>query len=390
MAIGVIMPALGMAQETGRLVAWRKREGESVVAGEPLLDIETDKVILELESPGDGILAGVKVEDGTEVPVGQIVAWIVSPGETPPVSEEPPNNAPTSESGQHAISTASVPLTAAARPAEPVDLRISPKARRLARERGVDLGILRGSGAGGEILASDVLAAPCVVAGPPSAVETLSAIARLMAERTTLSWTTVPHFFAVREIAADALVKLRELLAPTVSHTDILIALVARTLLRHPRLNASWSAEGIRRNAAVNLAIAIAVKDGVIAPVIRDAHCMPLNDISARRRDLTDRARAGRLRPADLTDGTFAISNLGMYGVDALSAIVTPPQAAILAVGAIADRVVAVDGSPAVRPTITLTLSSDHRVVDGAAAAMFLRDLAEAIRQPAPSLGAGS
>jgi pyruvate dehydrogenase E2 component (dihydrolipoamide acetyltransferase) len=185
-------------------------------------------------------------------------------------------------------------------------------------------------------------------------------------------------------------VKLREHLAPTVSHTDILIALVARTLLRHPRLNASWSAEGIRPNAAVNLAIAIAVKDGVIAPVMRDAHGIPLRDISARRRDLTERARAGRLRPADLADGTFTISNLGMYGVDALSAIVTPPQAAILAVGAIAYRVVAVDGVPAVRPTITLTLSSDHRVVDGAAAAMFLRDLAEAIRQPAPSLGVGS
>ena len=222
------------------------------------------------------------------------------------------------------------------------------------------------------------------------AVETLSAIARLMAERTTLSWTTVPHFFAVREIEADALVKAREKLAPTVSHTDILIALVARTLVRHPRLNASWSAEGIRPNAAVNLAIAVAVKDGVIAPVIRDAHCITLSDISARRRDLTGRARAGSLRPADLADGTFTISNLGMYGVDAFSAIVTPPQAAILAVGAIADRVVAVDGVPGVRPTITLTLSSDHRVVDWAAAAMFLRDLAEAIRRPSPLLAAGT
>jgi pyruvate dehydrogenase E2 component (dihydrolipoamide acetyltransferase) len=222
------------------------------------------------------------------------------------------------------------------------------------------------------------------------AVETLSAIARLMAERTTLSWTTVPHFFAVREIEADARVKAREKLAPAVSHTDILIALVARTLVRHPRLNASWSAEGIRPNAAVNLAIAVAVKDGVIAPVIRDAHCITLSDISARRRDLTGRARAGSLRPADLADGTFTISNLGMYGVDAFSAIVTPPQAAILAVGAIADRVVAVDGVPGVRPTITLTLSSDHRVVDWAAAAMFLRDLAEAIRRPSPLLAAGT
>lgn len=384
MAISVIMPALEMAQETGKLVAWRKKEGESVVKGEPLLDIETDKVILELESPGDGILAGVKVEDGTEVPVGQIIAWIVSPGEAPP------EDTPTPESGRRTTSTPPAALTAAARPAERADLQISPKARRLARERGVDLSTLRGSGAGGEILASDVLAAQPAVTEVPPAMETLSAIARLMAERTTQSWTTVPHFFAVREIEADALVKARAKLAPGVTHTDILIALVARTLVRHPRLNASWTGEGIRPNAAVNLAIAIAVKDGVIAPVIRDAHRIALSDIAARRRDLTGRARAGSLRPADLTDGTFTISNLGMYGVDAFSAIVTPPQAAILAVGAIADRVVAVDGLPAVRPTITLTLSSDHRAVDGATAAMFLRDLAEAIRQPALLLAAGT
>jgi pyruvate dehydrogenase E2 component (dihydrolipoamide acetyltransferase) len=211
-----------------------------------------------------------------------------------------------------------------------------------------------------------------------------------MAERTTQSWTSVPHFFVVREIEAGALMRERETHAPAVTHTDILIALVARVLPRHPRLNASWTAEGIRRNEAVNIAVAVAVSEGVVAPVIRDADRTALSDIAARRRDLTERARAGRLHPADLTDGTFTISNLGMYGVDTFSAIVTPPQAAILAIGAIADRVVAVDGSPAVRPTITLTLSSDHRVVDGARAAAFLRDLAEAIRQPASVLPAGA
>jgi pyruvate dehydrogenase E2 component (dihydrolipoamide acetyltransferase) len=379
------MPALEMAQETGKLVAWRKKEGESVVKGEPLLDIETDKVILELEAPGDGILAGVRVQDGAEVPVGQTIAWIVSPGEAPP------EDAPVVESGRRTTSEtkAGAASPAAASPAL-ADLKVSPKARRLARERGVDLGTLRGSGPGGEILACDVLAAQTAVAEAPPAVETLSAIGRLMAERTTQSWTSVPHFFVVREIEAGALVREREAHAPAVTHTDILIALVARVLPRHPRLNASWTAEGIRRNEAVNIAVAVAVSEGVVAPVIRDADRTALSDIAARRRDLTERARAGRLHPADLTDGTFTISNLGMYGVDTFSAIVTPPQAAILAVGAIADRVVAVDGSPAVRPTITLTLSSDHRVVDGAKAAAFLRDLAEAIRQPASVLPAGA
>ena len=311
-------------------MAWRKREGESVVKGEPLLDIETDKVILELESPGDGILAGVKVADGTEVPVGQTIAWIVNPGEAPP------EDAPTVESGRRMTAElTTVAAPAPTSPPGPADVKISPKARRLARERGVDLGTLRGSGPGGEILASDVLAAQPAAAEAPSAVEPLSTIGRLMAERTAQSWTTVPHFFAVREIDAKALVTARENLAVAVTHTDILIALVAQTLVRHPRLNASWTGDGIRLNTTVNVAIAVAVPGGVIAPVLRDAHKLALNDIAARRRDLTERARAGSLRPADLADGTFTISNLGMYGVDAFSAIVTPPQAAILAVGAI-------------------------------------------------------
>jgi len=210
-----------------------------------------------------------------------------------------------------------------------------------------------------------------------------------MAERTAQSWTTVPHFFVVREIEAAALVNARAEQAPAITHTDILIALVARTLARHPRLNANWTAEGIRLNPSVDIALAVAVPDGVIAPVIRGAHRIALGEIAARRRDLAERARTGKLHPADLADGTFTVSNLRMYGVNSFSAIITPPQAAILAIGAIEDRVVAVGGLPAVRPMITLTLSSDHRVVDGATAAVSLRDLADAIRQPAQLLSPG-
>jgi len=170
------------------------------------------------------------------------------------------------------------------------------------------------------------------------------------------------------------------------THTDLLVALVARVLLKHPRLNASWSAEGILLHARVNMGVAIAVNDGVVAAVIPNAHTAGLAEIARQRRDVAERARAGRLHPADLADATFTISNLGMYHVDAFSAIITPPQAAILAVGAIADRVVAVDGKPAVRPMMTLTLSCDHRVADGARAAMFLNDLATAIHAPATLL----
>jgi pyruvate dehydrogenase E2 component (dihydrolipoamide acetyltransferase) len=209
-----------------------------------------------------------------------------------------------------------------------------------------------------------------------------------MAERTTQSWTTVPHFFVSRDVDASALNQFREQIVAEIERqngvrvtpTDLLVALVAKTLLKHPRLNASWTAEGIRIHQHVNIGVAIAVNDGVVAAVIPNAQSASLAEIAQRRRDVAERARAGKLRPTDIADATFTISNLGMYKVDAFSAIITPPQAAILAVGAIADRVVAVEGKPEVRPTVTLTLSADHRVVDGARAAMFLNDLVEAIR----------
>jgi pyruvate dehydrogenase E2 component (dihydrolipoamide acetyltransferase) len=216
-----------------------------------------------------------------------------------------------------------------------------------------------------------------------------------MAERTTQSWTSVPHFFVTREIEASALNECREKLTPEIerahniriTHTDLLVALVARVLLKHPRLNASWTAEGIRLHDHVNMGVAIAVNDGVVAAVIPNAHTASVAEIATQRRGLAERARAGKLRPADIADATFTISNLGMYRVDQFSAIITPPQSAILAVGSIADRVVAVDGRPTVRPMMTLTLSCDHRAVDGGRAAAFTSDLAEAIGRPDESLG---
>jgi pyruvate dehydrogenase E2 component (dihydrolipoyllysine-residue acetyltransferase) len=404
MAISVVMPALEMAQETGKLISWLKKEGESVAKGEPLLEIETDKAVMEIESPGDGVLAGVKIQAGAEVPVGQTIAWIVSPGEIPPTDEV------ATGSGRK-TTAAAVPAAAAIPPAasanQPIPapsttqpIKISPKARRLASERGVNLADVRGSGAGGEILASDILAAAESKPSPsPATVDSGSPISRLMAERTTQSWTTVPHFFVVREVDAGALNEARQKLGPEIeksrglklTHTDLLVALVARVLLKHSRVNSSWAREGVHTNPEINIGIAMAVDDGVVAPVIHNAAKSTLAEIAVQRRDHTERARGGKLRPSDLAGGTFTISNLGMFGVDAFTAIIIPPQVAILAVGRIADRVVPVgagpDARPGVRPMMTLTLSSDHRVVDGARAAEFLRDLVEAILSPHQSLG---
>jgi pyruvate dehydrogenase E2 component (dihydrolipoamide acetyltransferase) len=395
MAISVVMPALEMAQETGKLISWLKKEGESVAKGELLLEIETDKAVMEIESPGEGILAGITAQAGAEVPVGQTIAWIVKPGEAPPTSEVVATSGRKSTLGAASAAPAipSASMSAAPTPSAQ-DVRISPKARRLANERVVNLAEVRGSGAGGEILASDILAAAEAKASAPtapaSAVESGSPIARLMAERTTQSWTTVPHFFLARDVDAGALNDLRAKLGPAIekshsvklTHSDLLVALVARVLQKHARLNASW-AQGVRTNPEINIGLAMAVDDGVVAPVIQKADKAVLGEIATQRRDLTERARGGKLRPTDLAGGTFTISNLGMFGVDAFTAIIIPPQAAILAVGAIANRVVAVgsgsEARPGVRPMMTLTLSSDHRVVDGARAAEFMRGLVEAI-----------
>jgi pyruvate dehydrogenase E2 component (dihydrolipoamide acetyltransferase) len=394
MAFSVVMPALEMAQETGKLLGWRKQEGDRVRKGEPLLEIETDKAVVEVESPADGILAGIKATAGADIPVGQTIAWIVAPGERPPL--ESAWAGPGARAGSRAKTESSQPATASAQAAS-FNARISPKARRLAKEMGVELSSVRGSGSGGEILASDVQAAAAAPAAEkkPGSLEVSSSLGRIMAERTTQSWTTVPHFFVSREIEATALNEYRARTAGEmerltdlakrvrITHTDLLVALAARVLLKHPRLNASWSAEGIRLHDHVNMGIAIAVNDGVVAAVIPNAHTASLAEISIQRREVTERARAGKLRPADIADATFTISNLGMYKVDQFSAIISPPQAAILAVGAILDRVVAIQGQPAVRPMMTLTLSCDHRVADGARAALFLGDLAEATREPA-------
>ncbi|MEQ1760334.1 MAG: dihydrolipoamide acetyltransferase family protein [Vicinamibacterales bacterium] len=392
MPISVVMPALEMAQETGKLVSWLKQEGEQVAKGDMLIEIETDKAVVEVEAAGDGVLAGITARVGDVVPVGQTIAWLLKPGESVPAPEDVAHV----QTGRR-TDTAPAAASAASAPAPVADagkgIRVSPKARRLAGELGVDLASLKGSGPGGEILTEDVQSAAAGAKAAPAAAgatEALSTVGRLMAERTTSSWTTVPHFFVSRDVDATALNAARAKALPDVershqvkvTHTDILVAAVGRTLRAHSRLNASWAKGGVAVNADVHVALAMAVEDAVVTAVIRNADRASLGEIATARRDLTERARAGRLSPADISGATFTISNLGMFGVDAFTAIIVQPQAAILAVGAIADRVVAVNGSPAVRPYMTMTLSSDHRVVDGARAASFLRDLVTAIQEP--------
>jgi pyruvate dehydrogenase E2 component (dihydrolipoamide acetyltransferase) len=388
MALSVVMPALEMAQETGKLVAWLKNEGEQVRKGDMLLEVETDKAVVEIEAAGDGILGGITAKPGDVIQVGHTIAWLLQPGEAPPVATSAVASARTIS----APSAASSPAPAGPAPAAGGP-RLSPKARKLAQEHGVDIASLKGSGPGGEILADDILAAadvrlkadattPSVVSGfsRTDAGRTPSTATRLMAERTTQSWTTVPHFFLTRHVDATALTLARETQLPSVeqshhvrlTHSDLLVAAVARALRKHPAMNG--------RNSEVNVALAIAVEDAVVTAVIPAADTKSIGDIAARRRELSERARAGKLQPSDIGGATFTISNLGMFDVDAFTAIIVPPQAGILAVGAIADRVVAVDGKAVVKPMLTLTLSSDHRVVDGATAAAFLKDVVAEIQ----------
>jgi pyruvate dehydrogenase E2 component (dihydrolipoamide acetyltransferase) len=398
MAISVVMPALEMAQETGKLLAWRKKEGETTAKGEPLLEIETDKATVEVEATAAGILAGITSHEGDVVAVGTVIAWILQPGEALPAAAAAPSSGATSTRASAATTQSTVPAADKTKPDEATSsapVKLSPKARRFAKEHGVDVSQIKGTGPEGSITTEDIFAAKAAasgaaVAASPSpaaakAAPPLSSIARIMAERTTQSWTSVPHFFVVRHADAGALLgyqKESKTKSASVTVTDCLVGLVARTLERHPVLNSNWNGDAIHANLNINISVAIAVNDGVIAPVIHLANTASLADIAATRGALAERARSGKTQPADLAGGTFTISNLGMFKVDAFTAIITPPQAAILAVGAVSDRVVARDGKPVVRPIMTLTLSSDHRVIDGARAAAFLNDLVEAIQEP--------
>lgn len=400
----VIMPALGMSQDTGRLVAWLKNEGDTVQQGEPIMEIETDKTTVEVEAAAAGILSGVSARPGEDVPVGQVIALIVGPTEN--AVETAAVKAPTPIAKRvaavHGVNVEQVPaqgrrvtkadveayvkepaMTPALRPA-------SPKARRLAAERNINLEQVNGTGPDHAVLAADVLqhtqSQTESGASEPILPSQTSPLWQRMAQRLTESWQTIPHFYLKREVNAEHLVSWKQSVQNRsqlkITYTDLLVKLTAAALSKHPQMNGQWTGDAVRVHPHIHIGLAVAVEDGLLVPVIHDADKLGILAIAERRTEIVTRAQQGKLRPGDLENGTFTMSNLGMYAVDEFSAIVNPPQAAILAVGRIADRVIALQGEAVIKPMLTLSLSCDHRVVDGARGAQFLSTLAQYIEDP--------
>ena len=443
MATDVKLPRLGQGMESGVIVRWLKSEGDAVSSGEPLYELDTDKVTQEVEADVAGTLLKIVVTEG-EVAVGSTVAVIgedgeatdsagdestrsaatVEPGaeqsadadaeesEQKPSAAEaetaPEESAPADDQGaadEPQTSTSSLDAPAGRDEASGVRVKASPLARRIAREQGIDLAAMTGTGPEGRILAEDVEraaaggvseAAPAaaVAPGPPAAVEVLqlSSVRKTIARRLTEAWTAPVFQLGVSADMAETLA-LRESLVerlaegdvkPTVN--DVLVKLVAAALARHTAVNATFTGDEIHRHPTANVGIAVAAPQGLIVPVIRDAGRLTVQEIARARADLVGRARDGKLKLPDLEDGTFTVSNLGMFGVEQFTAVLNPPQVAILAVGAVRDEAVVRNGELDIAPLVHLTLTCDHRAIDGADGAAFLQTLVALVEQPALAL----
>ena len=405
MAVDVVMPAMEMAQETATLLRWLKAEGELVRQGEPLMEIETDKITVEVEAPATGVLAHVTANPDDEVPVGEVVAVVLEPGEAPPSPPRddaepapdrkvaPPASSPSRGSSQ--------PDTVAASDAPARLAPASPKARRLAAEQGLDVGTIAGSGSAGEVLVGDVLK---VVTGRadsasehrrPAATDAFTVVPltgarKTAAERLQASSQTAPHISLTVSADVTETLRLLERLRPAVAEqtgqpptiTAFLAHVVGQCLSKHPHLNAHVLGDEIHVYPAVHLGIAVALEEGLIVPVIRDIGKKTLAEIQLSIAELASSAKVGALEPRHVKGSTFTLTNLGMFGVEQFTAILNPPEAGILAVGAIRDVPSGVNGEIVLRPTIALTLCADHRAVDGFGAAAFLRELKEAVEDP--------
>ena len=382
MPVDVIMPKFGLTMQEGRIQEWFKAEGDPVAVGDKLLEVETEKVLYEVEATVAGTLARIMHPVEAVVPCTGVVAVIALPGEDPaavaaatadrPRAAPPAAAQPTSAASGAAASPAP---SAAAHPT-------TPAARKLAKERGVNLARLTGTGPGGRITREDVEAA--LAAGPAAAPaagggEPLRGMRKTIAERMLASLRTTAQLTITTEADAGAMVAQRQRLQAEfpLTYTDLLVAAVARALREHPRLNATSDGDAVRVHDAVHVGVAIALDDGLVVGVIRDADRLPLHAVASAARALAERARAGTLGIDDVTGGTFTISNLGAYGVDAFTPILHPPQVAILGVGRVAEKPVVRDGQIVVRPTMVLSLTFDHRIVDGAPAARFLQRVVE-------------
>jgi pyruvate dehydrogenase E2 component (dihydrolipoamide acetyltransferase) len=407
MATEVKLPRLGQGMESGTIVRWLKSEGDPVKKREPLYELDTDKVTQEVEAEADGVLLKIVIPEG-EVEVGRTVAVIGSAGEDVSgllqAEEAAAGNGGAAAVQASRAEPARAPESAAAPAPQPDGGRVkaSPLARRLARERGVELAGLRGTGPEGRIVAEDVekaaVAAPAAapaaagVAMPAAEVIELTSTRRTIARRLTEAWQAPVFQLGVSAEMTEALA-LRERLVerlqegdakPTVN--DLLTKLVAVALTRHTAVNATFTGEAIQRSATANVGIAVAAPNGLIVPVIRNADRLTVQEIARARADLVGRARDGKLKLPDLEDGTFTISNLGMYGVEQFVAVLNPPQVAILAVGAVKEKAVVVDGELDIAPVMQMMLTCDHRAIDGADGAEFLRTLVAFVEQPALAL----
>jgi pyruvate dehydrogenase E2 component (dihydrolipoamide acetyltransferase) len=415
MATEIKLPRLGQGMESGTVVRWLKQEGDRVEKGEPLYEVDTEKVTQEVEADASGVLLKIAVQEG-EVPVGQTVAVIGEEGEDvpegepeaePQVDEEPQeegSRAPARDEerargreAEAAVETAPAELQPATTDGR---VKASPLARRIARERGIDLAQLRGTGPDGRIVAEDVEraeAAPRPTAAPAAVVgeaetEQLSSIRKTIARRLTKAWEA-PVFQISMSADMTRAQELRERLVertregetkPTVS--DLITKASAAALLQHPAVNAHYEDETITRFPTANVGMAVATDRGLLVPVIRGADRLTLAEIAAARADLVERARSAKVLQQDLEDGTFTVSNLGMYGIEQFIAVLNPPQVAILAVGAIEETPVVVDGEFDIKPMMSLTLTADHRAVDGSVAAEFLGTVRAYLEEPGLAL----
>jgi pyruvate dehydrogenase E2 component (dihydrolipoamide acetyltransferase) len=406
MASEVKLPRLGQGMESGTVTKWLKNEGDPVEKGEPLYEIDTDKVTQEVESDFAGVLLKIALAEG-EAPVGQTIAWIGAEGEDVPDAEPATagsasaSAAPEPEVAAQATSD-SAPAELRSEPSSSRNGRIkaSPLARRLARERGVDLASLTGTGPEGRIVARDVESAQ---AGPAARPEVpvpaasgeverigLTNIRKTIARRLTAAWqapvfqlTVTADMTRANELVARA----RELNPDVrITVTDLLAKVCAQALMRHRDVNVQYSEEALLRFPTANVGIAVAAPQGLVVPVLRSVERLPLAEVAAARGDIVGRARDNKLTTQDLEDGTFTISNLGMFGIEQFVAVLNPPQAAILAVGATVDTPVARNGAVEIRPIMTMTLTVDHRAVDGAEGADFLRTVKTFVEDPALAL----
>lgn len=396
MATEIVMPKLGLTMESGTIGAWLVEEGQAVEKGQALLEIATDKVTMEVEAQVGGILRKILVPTGLEVPVSQIIGVIAAADED--ISAYLDSSPTPAAAPVPAASTVVAPMTAS--PSENGQRRphkSSPKARKMAAEHGLDLARISGSGPGGRVVSADVLMA-IEHSAPAAAVQAeptpttaaglveLSRAEQVAAERLTASYQQIPHIHISMDVSAVWLRQFREgykLEGKKISFNDLIVKATARTLGEFPRINSLAEGDSFRYADQINIGIAVAAAGGLLVPVIRGVADKTVEEIAMEGARLVDAARHGRLTPDDMMGGTFTISNLGMFGVSRFTAIINPPQVAILAVGAIENRVVAAgDDAFAVRPQLTLTLAADHRIVDGALAARFLGRLKEALETP--------